>query len=105
MIVAFVLINTTPERTAALAGELADVGSVAEVYSTAGAYDLVAIVRVRHHEELADVVTGAIATLAGISHTHTLVAFRSYSRTDVDALWSIGSESSSPGAADASPGS
>lgn len=93
MVVAFVLINTTPERTAALAAELADIDAVAEVYSTAGQYDLVAVVRVRHHDDLADVVTGAVARVSGITHTQTLVAFRSYSRTDVDALWSIGTES------------
>jgi len=92
MVVAFVLINTTPDRTAALAQELADVPAVSEVYSTAGDFDLVAIVRVRQHDELADVVTGEIAKLTGIVHTHTLVAFRSYSRTDVDTLWSIGTE-------------
>lgn len=93
MVVAFVLINTTPERIAALAAELADIDAVAEVYSTAGQYDLVAVVRVRQHDDLADVVTGAVARLSGITHTQTLVAFRSYSRTDVDALWSIGTES------------
>lgn len=93
MVVAFVLINTTPERTAALAAELADIDAVAEVYSTAGQYDLVAVVRVRQHDDLADVVTGAVARVSGITHTQTLVAFRSYSRTDVDALWSIGTES------------
>jgi len=53
----------------------------------------VAVVRVRQHDDLADVVTGSVARLTGITHTETLVAFRSYSRTDVDALWSIGTES------------
>lgn len=92
MVTSFVLINADPGRTAALADELADVPSVAEVYSTAGEYDLVAIVRVRHHDDLADVVTGAIARLEGITRTRTLVAFRAYSRHDLDALWSLGNE-------------
>ena len=79
-----------PGRVAELAEELADLASVAEVYSVAGDFDLVAVVRVRHHDDLADVVTHEIARLEGITRTHTLVAFRAYSRRDLDAMWSIG---------------
>jgi DNA-binding Lrp family transcriptional regulator len=92
MVTSFVLVNAEPQRTAALATELAELPSVAEVYSVAGEYDLVAVVRVRHHDDLADVVTGEIASLAGITRTRTLVAFRSYSRRDLEAMWSIGVE-------------
>jgi DNA-binding Lrp family transcriptional regulator len=90
MVTAFVLISSVPSRTAALAAELADVEGVAEVYSVAGDVDLVAIVRVRQHDELAEVVTGRIAALGGIIGTRTMVAFRSYSQHDVDGMWSIG---------------
>ena len=87
---AFVLIDAEPIRIAALAGELADVDGVAEVYSVAGEADLVAIVRVRHHDELADVVTGRISSLPGITNTRTLIAFRAYSRHDLEAMWDLG---------------
>jgi len=87
---AFVLIDAEPARIAALAGELADVDGVAEVYSVAGEADLVAIVRVRHHDELADVVTGRISSLPGITNTRTLIAFRAYSRHDLEAMWDLG---------------
>jgi DNA-binding Lrp family transcriptional regulator len=92
MVTAFVMINARPDRTAALAESLADLADVAEVYSVAGDFDLVAVVRVREHEELADVVTKHIAALDGIVSTHTLVAFRAYSRRDLEAMWSIGIE-------------
>ena len=92
MVTSFVLINAQPNRTAALAEALADLDDVAEVYSVAGDFDLVAIVRVRHHDDLADVVTKHIAALDGIVRTHTLVAFRAYSRRDLDAMWAIGAE-------------
>jgi DNA-binding Lrp family transcriptional regulator len=92
MVTAFVLITARPDRTAALAEELADLADVAEVYSVSGDYDLVAVVRVRQHDELADVVTRHLASLDGIERTHTLVAFRAYSRRDLDAMWAIGSE-------------
>jgi len=89
---AFVLVDAEPSRIAPLAEELADVEGVAEVYSVAGEADLVAIVRVRHHEDLADVVTRRIAALDGIVHTRTLIAFQAFSRHDLEALWDLGGE-------------
>jgi DNA-binding Lrp family transcriptional regulator len=97
MVTAFVLINCEPGRTAALAEELADLDDVAEVYSVAGEYDLVVVVRVRHHDDLADVVTRHIAALEGIGRTRTLIAFRAFSRRDLDAMWSIGPEGAAGG--------
>lgn len=91
MVAAFVLIHAEPRRIATLAQELADVDGVAEVYSTAGDADIVAVVRVRHHEELAEVVTGRLARLEGIVDTRTLIAFRAFSRHDLETMWSLGS--------------
>jgi len=90
MVHAFVLIDAEPARIADLAAELADVEGVAEVYSVAGEADLVAIVRVRHHDDLADVVTRHIADLRGIVATRTLIAFRAYSRHDLEAMFDLG---------------
>jgi DNA-binding Lrp family transcriptional regulator len=90
MVHAFVLIDAEPARIADLAGELADVDGVAEVYSVAGEADLVAIIRVRHHDDLADVVTRHIADLPGIVATRTLIAFRAYSRHDLEAMFDLG---------------
>jgi DNA-binding Lrp family transcriptional regulator len=90
VVAAFVLINAEPRRIAALAQELADVPGVAEVYSTAGDADLVAVVRVRRHDELAEVVTGGVAGLDGIVDTRTLIAFQAYSRHDLESMWSLG---------------
>ena len=64
---------------------------ITEVFSVAGGVaDLIAIVRVRHHDDLAEVVTGRIATLPGIESTTTLVAFKAYSRHDLEAIWDLG---------------
>ena len=90
MFAAFVLIQAEPARIAALATELAEVDGVAEVYSTAGDADIVAIVRVRHHDDLADVVTRRVACLEGIVDTRTLVAFQAFGRRDVAAMWDLG---------------
>jgi len=90
MVHAFVLIDAEPARIADLATQLADVEGVAEVYSVAGEADLVAVVRVRHHDDLADVVTRRISGMDGILNTRTLIAFQAYSRKDLEALWDIG---------------
>lgn len=92
MVTAFVLISAVPARVAGIAKELVELDSVSEVYSVAGDIDLVCVVRVRDHEQLADVVTGEIAKVDGILETTTLIAFRSYSRTDLEAMWAIGAE-------------
>lgn len=93
MVHSFVLIDAEPARVADLAIELAGVDGVAEVYSVAGHADIVAIVRVRHHEELAEVVTRRISALPGIIDTRTLIAFQAYSKHDLEALWDVGQES------------
>jgi DNA-binding Lrp family transcriptional regulator len=88
---AFVLIEARPDRVAALCEELAGIDGVTEVFSvTGGVADVIAIVRVRHHDDLAGVVTGRIAAKDGIHKTTTLVAFEAYSRHDLEAIWDIG---------------
>jgi len=88
----FVLILAEPSRIAALSEELAGLDGVSEVYSVTGEWDIVAVVRVRTHERLADVVTVDIAKLEGIRRTETMVAFRAYSRHDLDAAFALGAE-------------
>lgn len=91
MLHAFVLIDAEPARIADLAEELTDVEGVAEVYSVAGQdADIVAVIRVKHHDDLAEVVTRRIAGLEGILATRTLVAFKAYSRHDLEAMWDLG---------------
>ncbi len=90
MVHAFLLIKAEPARVAALADAMADVDGIAEVYSVAGEVDLVAIVRVPHHDDLADVVTRHVAALPGIVETRTMIAFQAFSTRDLDALWDLG---------------
>ena len=92
MISAFVLIKARPDRIAALASELADVEGVAEVYSVAGDVDVVAIVRVHEHDQLADVVTRHIAALDGILETRSMVAYRAYSKHGLESMFSLGAD-------------
>ncbi len=90
MVTAIILIKTAQGRTPEVAQGLIDLKGIAEAYSVAGSYDLVAIARVRDHEELADLVTGHVQKLSGIGTTNTLIAFRAYSQRDLEAMWDIG---------------
>ncbi|UCG87718.1 MAG: Lrp/AsnC ligand binding domain-containing protein [Gemmatimonadota bacterium] len=92
MVVAVVLLTVERERINEVAETLAAMRGVAEVYSVAGRYDLAAILRVRTNDELADLVTAQMLKLPGIVHSETLIAFRAYSRHDLEAAFSLGPE-------------
>jgi DNA-binding Lrp family transcriptional regulator len=87
---AVVLIEAERDALSSLGGALADIEGVAEAYSVTGEWDFVAIVRVPHHEQLAEVVTAQIGQLAGVIRTQTMVAFAAFSKHDLEALFSIG---------------
>jgi DNA-binding Lrp family transcriptional regulator len=87
---AIVLIQSDRSSLATLGGELADVDGVAEAYSVTGDWDFVAVLRLRHPDDLAHVVTGKIAQMSGVLRTSTMVAFEVYSRHDLEALFSVG---------------
>lgn len=92
MVNAFVLLKVQPARIAAIASTLTEIAGVSEVYSVAGEVDLIAIIRVRHHDDLAEVVTGKISELPGIIETRTMIAFKAFSQHDLDAMFSIGND-------------
>jgi DNA-binding Lrp family transcriptional regulator len=87
---AIVLIEAERGAFGSLGGELAGIDGVAEAYSVTGEWDFVAILRLREADQLADIVAGRLAQLAGVTRTHTMVAFEVYSRHDLEALFSIG---------------
>ena len=92
MITAIVLVNAVRDKINETAERLAEIPGVSEVYSVSGEYDLVAMIRVADTDAMADIVTGRMLKLGGIQRTHTLVAFRAYSRHDLERLFSIGTE-------------
>ncbi|GHI26992.1 transcriptional regulator [Streptomyces hydrogenans] len=94
MITAIVLIKTSVDRIP----EIAEVDSprsttVSEVFSVTGTYDLIAMVRVPRHDDLAEVIPGRISKIPGVEGTDTHVAFRTYSQHDLEAAFAIGLES------------
>ena len=90
MVTALVLLNVEHQHIQNVSQQLVDIQEVTEVYSVAGRYDLVAIVRVRNNSEIADTITGKFSKLKGIISTETLIAFHTYSRHDLERMFSLG---------------
>lgn len=90
MITAIVLIDADPARIPEIATEVAEINGVSEVYSVTGEADLVAMVRVREHDRLADVIADRLSKVVGIERTRTYIAFRTYSSHDLDQAFNLG---------------
>jgi len=90
MVTAIILINAERSKINEVAGVLTEMKGISEVYSVSGHYDLVAIVRVRTNEDLADLVTNHLLKIEAILKTDTLLAFQAFSRHDLEAMFAIG---------------
>jgi DNA-binding Lrp family transcriptional regulator len=90
MVTAIVHIKADVHRIPEVAQTIAEIEGVSEVYSITGDFDLLAMVRVERYEEIAEVIPGRINKVPGVTHTETHIAFRTYSRHDLEAAFSIG---------------
>jgi DNA-binding Lrp family transcriptional regulator len=87
---AIVHIDCATDSIPEVAEALAELPGVSEVYSVAGNVDLIAIVRVARFEEIADVIAGRISKTPGVINTESHIAFRAYSRHDLEDAFAIG---------------
>lgn len=90
MVTALVMLQVARDRIPQVAEELAAMTGISEVYSVSGRYDLVAIIRTRNNDELADLVTGHMLKVEGIVSSETLIAFRVFSHHDLETMFSVG---------------
>ncbi|HHO48923.1 MAG TPA: Lrp/AsnC family transcriptional regulator [Desulfobacteraceae bacterium] len=90
MVTSIILINVERSAINETAQQIADMKGISEVYSVSGRYDLVAIARVQANEELSDLVTNHLLKIDAITRTETMLAFKAYSRHDLDAMFAIG---------------
>ncbi|MEV0589221.1 Lrp/AsnC ligand binding domain-containing protein [Nonomuraea sp. NPDC050310] len=90
MVTAIVHISAEVDRIPEVAQTIAEISGVSEVYSITGEYDLLAMVRVPNYEQIAEVIPGRINKVPGVLATETHIAFRAYSKHDLDAAFSIG---------------
>jgi len=92
MVNAIVLLRVKRDRINQVAEELTDLDGISEVYSVAGQYDLVAIIRARDDDQIATLVTEQLLQTQGLESSETLIAFRTYSKHDLDGMFSVGME-------------
>jgi DNA-binding Lrp family transcriptional regulator len=89
MVTSIILLNVKRNRVNEVAEKLASMTQISEVYSVTGNYDLVAIVRVKTNEDLAELVTANLVKIDGIEKTDKMLAFKAYSKHDLDAMFSL----------------
>lgn len=92
MLTAIVLIDSDASRIPEVAAAIADIPGVSEVYSVTGEVDLIALVRVREHDDLADVIADKVSKIEGVIRTQTYIAFRTYSQHDLEQAFALGLE-------------
>ncbi|MBN2419258.1 MAG: Lrp/AsnC ligand binding domain-containing protein [Deltaproteobacteria bacterium] len=90
MVTSILLINADRMKINDVAQKLADIKGISEVYSVSGRYDIIAIARVKTNDDLADLVTNELIKIEAITKTETNLAFRTVSRHDLEAMFSIG---------------
>ncbi len=90
VVTAFVMIKTSGRSASAVGQQIAEVEGVAEVYSVTGEFDLIAVLRLPEYERIADIVPDHIATVEGVRETETTLAFRAYTRRELDSAFDIG---------------
>ncbi len=90
MVTSILLINAERMKINEVAQQLADIKGISEVYSVSGRYDIIAIARVKTNDDLADLVTNELIKINSIIKTETNLAFKTVSRHDLEAMFSIG---------------
>ena len=90
MVSALVLLKTPRGKINEVGDTLAALKGVTEVYSVGGRFDLVAVIRVPHNDDLAELVTEKMLHIEGIIDSETLIAFRVFSKHDLESMFSIG---------------
>ena len=90
MVTSIILIKADRAKITSVAEKLVELEGISEVYSVSGKYDLIAIVRVKSNDELAALVTSKMVDVEGIQNTETMLAFKAFSRHDLEAMFALG---------------
>lgn len=90
MVTSIILINAERNKINEIAEKLQEIAGISEVYSVSGKYDLVAIIRVKTNDDLAELVTKRMLAINGIAKTETMLAFQAYSRHDLESMFAVG---------------
>lgn len=90
MVTSIILMRVERAKINTVAEQLVELEGISEVYSVSGKYDLIAIARLKSNDDLAALVTGKMRNIEGIGKTETMLAFKAYSRHDLESMFSLG---------------
>lgn len=90
MINAVILINVERTKINLVGEQLASLPGITEVFSVSGRFDLVAIIRLPHNDDLADLITEKVTKVDGIVKTESMVAFKTLSKSDMANMFDLG---------------
>ncbi|GAC1356373.1 MAG: Lrp/AsnC ligand binding domain-containing protein [Herpetosiphon sp.] len=90
MVTAFVQIKVEGRKPSEVAQEISRIHGVAEAYSISGEYDILVILKLPEYEQMAEIVPEQIATVVGVASTTTILAFRAYTRQELETAYDIG---------------
>ncbi len=90
MITAIVFVKADLVRISEVAEAIAALDGVSEVYSVTGQIDLIVMVRVRRNDDVADLLADRLTKVPGVTSTETHIAFRAYSRHDLESAFALG---------------
>jgi DNA-binding Lrp family transcriptional regulator len=89
MVTFIILLKVRGDKITEIAEHLAAMPEISEVYSVTGTFDLVVIVRTRSNDDVADLVTSKLGPIDGILQTDTMLAFKTFSKHDLESMFSI----------------
>ncbi len=88
MITGIVLINVERSLICDAIDGLMKIDGITEVYTVAGEYDLVAVIRVRDNATLANIIAAKMThDIPGLVHTKTLVTLDCKATVDLDKVF------------------
>jgi DNA-binding Lrp family transcriptional regulator len=90
MVTSIIVIDAERSKINEVAERLAEIDGISEVYSVSGKYDLIAIARVPSNDDLANLVTNKLLRIEAILKSETMLAFKTFSRHDLEAMFSVG---------------
>ena len=90
MVTSIILLNTERTKINEVAEQLAEMEEISEVYSVSGKYDLIAIIRVKSNDDLANMVTEKLLNIDSILKSETMLAFKAFSRHDLEGMFAVG---------------
>ncbi len=90
MVTAICFLQIDVDKINEAGSAISNLPGVTAVYSVTGSIDLITVLEVRSHEDVAKVVTDGIAKVPGVQSTETHIAFRTYRNGDIEAAFSIG---------------